>query len=305
MNKKLNLLALALVMLSSAVMASTQLKLNLENGKTCKVKTKTAQTITMNMNGMDMNTEMSMESSISFSVTAVKEDTFEMDVLFEQIVNKIDMPGRSMTMSSAAPGDPSKPEEVMNTVFFILSQNTLKVIMSSSGRVIDITNAKEITEKALAAFDSVPPAMQMQMKPMAEGALGKANLKSMIEAITAYFPDKNSTNNQNWESNISISANGMELVSKSKYKIKKTEGSNIVLAAESTIEPAGNGKMTANGMEVAYEMRGMGQSELTIDALTGWIIKGNGRMRTKGSITAGGMNMPMEIESKTEFVEIK
>ena len=297
-------LALGIVLISiGSTKAASPIQLNLEKDKNYKILSYTEQTISQSMNGMDMEISMKNTNLISFNIVSKEMEYMMAKVSFDSMVNEMDMPGRSMVMSSAKPGDPTKQDEAMNTAFYILSQNPLDVKISYSGRIIEISNANAVCEKMYKSLDSLTQAAQMQMRPMLEASLNTASLKSMIEMIISYLPEN--TNATAWDSKTTISASGMNLDILSKYKVKEQIGNDITLTYEATIEPSGDGTATMNGMKMTFDLRGLGNGELTLDAATGWIIKGKAKQRMKGSITANGMNIPMEVNSKTEFKTVQ
>lgn len=280
--------------------AQTELKLKLEKGKTYSAITKSEQTMNQSMNGMQMVIVINSTSSMSFTPTSLEDGFMNVDVKIDSMVTSVDMPGRKMITNSNKPGNPKNPEEVMSTVMNQVCQNIIKAKMSYTGKIIEFTNVKDIAASALKAFDSVPEPTKSQMKPMAEMMVSESTLKSSIETITAYFPQNTVKVGDKWEGKLTISAGGMTLLITNNYKLKAIDGNIATIAAEAAIEPGGNGKMNMNGMQLDFEIRGMGSNDLTIDTTTGWIVKAKGKQRMQGNISFSGNSMPLEIEGKSE-----
>lgn len=299
---KIKILSIVLLFLFFGLNAAEPLKLNLEKDKVYSVISKTETNISQNMNGMQMDITSNGVSKISFKPLSSEGDIMFVKVTFDSIVNEMNMPGRNIVMNSSKPGNPKNPDDLMNNAFSILSRNPLEAKITKSGKVIAINNAKAVMAEVMKALDSLPQASQMQMRPMLEMTLSEEALKTMVETVTSYFPENNET--EAWTNKFIYSAQGMTLEVKSNYKVKERKGNELIIAGESVVEPSGDGKMKMNGMEFAFDMRGMGSADLTVDATTGWIIKGKGKQRMKGSITANGMNIPMEIETKSEFKNV-
>jgi len=74
------------------------------------------------------------------------------------------------------------------------------------------------------------------------------------------------------------------------------------LAGESIIQPAGDGKMTMNGMQMTIDLKGTAQGELTIDKKTGWIVNGKTKTKMAGSVSVNGNSIPIEMSGTTEIV---
>ena len=306
MKKTILLFATAiLIALSSTSFAATILKLNLEKGKSYKVKSTTQQTIDISANGMQMNIEINSISAISLTPKSIEADYFIAQVKFDSIVTNMSMPQGSMKMNSNKPGNPNNPMEIGGFAMYHLCKNPLEVKMSYSGKVIEIINIKAVNDSINKVVDLLPESSKGQLKPSIEAMASESALKSMIEAITAYLPEKPVDKGDKWESKSALKPNGMELNVTTTYKLKSIVANQAELSGDAVIESGADGTMNMNGMKIPFEMRGISSSELTIDPQTGWIIKGKTKSKLQGSVTFGGNASPMGISGTTEIEAVK
>jgi hypothetical protein len=304
MKKTLIILLTAVLMSFSATKAATILKLNLEKGQTYKLKSVSQQTITQTMNGMQMNIETNNTAVLEFLPEALETDYMLVRVKFDSILSNMNMPMQSIKINTNKPGNLKNPGDLMNNVMSVLVKNPLEVKFSYTGKVIQIINAAAIHDSALRMLDSLPEASKTQMKPIVEMTVNEDALKSMI-VLFSYFPDKPVEPGDKWETSVTIIPRGMELITSTKYKLKNITDGQAIINGDVTIESAENAVMNVNGMQMPFEMRGMGTSELTIDVKTGWIVNSKSKQKLQGSITFNGNAMPMDIESTSETEAIK
>lgn len=306
MKKSLLSLAIAVVIaLSSTCFAATTLKFNLEKGKSYKVKTTSQQTIAMTVNGMQMNMEIKNISVTSLSPKSLEKDYFIAQVKFDSIVNDMSMPQGTMKMNSNKPGDPKNPMEVGGFAMFHLCKNPLEVKLSYSGKVLEIVNIKAINDSLNKVIDTLSEPTKGQLKSVIEMMASESALKSMIEVLTAYLPEKAVDKGDKWESKTILKPSGMEFQVITNYKLKSITVNQAELSGDAVIESSADGTMNMNGMKIPYEMRGISSSESTIDPQTGWVIKGKSKSKLQGSMTFGGNASPMEINGTSEIEAIK
>ncbi len=304
--KKLFILSIAsLFLLGSSMQAASNLKLNLEKGKEYKIKSSSLQTMTMTMNGTQINTDVNSVNVIKYLPEKLDADYMLVRVSFDSIVSNVNNPYKTIKTNSNKPGNPKNPDDLMSNVMATLVKNPLEVKLSYAGKVLEIINLNAVSDSIFKQLDSLPEASKTQMKPAVEMAVNSDILKMMIESPINYLLDKPVNTGDKWESNYTIKPNGMELLIGINYKCKNIANNQADLSGDITIESAENGVMNMNGMQIPFDLRGLGTTDMTIDLATGWLIKGKSKQKMQGSMTFNGNPMPMEIESKSETEGIK
>jgi hypothetical protein len=305
MKKITVILSVAVFFSMSAMGAAPILKLNLEKGKEYKIKSSNLQTTEMTMNGTQILTEVSNVSSVRYLVESQEADYMLVKVSFDSIISSVNNPYKSTKINTNKPGNPKNPDNLMGNVMHVLVKNPLQVKMSYSGKVIEIINLKAVIDSALKQLDSLPEATKSQMKSSVEMAVGQDNLNMMVESPFGFLSGNKISAGDKWDAKFTIKPGGMELSIDTKYKCKSISEGKAEITGDIAIESPENGVMSMNGMQMPYELRGMGTNEVTVDLSTGWIVKSKGRQKMQGSMTFNGNSMPMNIESKSESEAIK
>ena len=305
MRKTIVLFAVTLFMSLTSIEGAPVLKLNLEKGKEYKLKSTNLQTMDMTMNGAQILTEISNTSSARYLAESFEADYLLVRVTFDSIISNVSNPYKSSKINTNKPGNPKKPDDLMNNVMLTLVKNPLEVKMSYIGKVIEILNLKAISDSIMKQLDSLPEATKAQMKPAVEMSTNQDMLKMMIESPMSYLSGNAISSGDKWESKYTIKPNGMELTIDTKYKCKSISDNKAELTGDIAIESPDNGVMNMNGAQIPFEMRGMGTTEVSVDLNTGLIIKSKGRQKMQGSMTFNGNAMPLSIESKFEAEVVK
>jgi hypothetical protein len=97
-----------------------------------------------------------------------------------------------------------------------------------------------------------------------------------------------------WETSVSQSSNGANMVTTNNLTLKKINGGVAEISGSSTIEPD-------KGSPSSMDLRGLGKSSLTIDTKSGLVVKGSTQTHTQGS--ANGV--PIEMDSTTELTVVQ
>jgi hypothetical protein len=294
---------------SISLMAQTaNLKFNLEKGKTYRVKSTNEVTSAVNYNGMQQNSEVTNISIMSVKAVAIMADHFLAEVRIDSMATKISMP--KMEMNSSKPGSMSSqnPSDVMGCVLNRLCKSVFQVKMSPDGKVIEITNINAVTAEVTSGIDSITgqtaPMLQSQIKQ----TVSEKSIKSMIEAVTAYMPGKEVKVGDKWNNSLSFSSGGMQMIATSNYKLKSLTGSQAEISSETTLEPSGSEPLDMGGMQMTFDVRGLGKNAATVDAKTGWIIKSTGKSHLQGNLNmkmqGNDMQMPIEIDATNTLVAL-
>jgi hypothetical protein len=173
---------------------------------------------------------------------------------------------------------------------------------------MEISNIKAVADSVMMGTDSVQGPAKMALV-QAKSITSESSLKGMIEGITSYVPNKQINIGDKWASTLSISNGGINLLTTTDFKLKKISDNHAEISGDATIEPiAGGAPLEVNGMQISYDLRGLGKSTLTVDTKSGWVIKHNIKTHMQGNMGIKGqgqdMEMPMEIEGKTDIIAL-
>ena len=312
--KKL-LLAFTAILMGFSVFAQngTTLKLNLEKNKVYRLKSTSEQTISQTMNGIQQNTNVTANSVVSIKMMDASADFIVAEFRFDTLVTITNAMGKVVNINSANEGNITSAEagDVMTVFMNRLSRNPLYVKMDYTGKVIELVNAKMLSDILLKDTASITgesaPVIKMQVANMTS----QKALISMAEIFTHNLPGKSVTTGDKWDITENMNSGGMSLDFITTYSLEGIKENAADLTAESTIQASPNAEpLTYGPAKVMYdELKGMGKSEVVLDTRTGLITLYTSKTHLAGNlnISVQGMNltMPMEMDGTSKVVSIQ
>jgi hypothetical protein len=293
------LFPLTAILMGFSVIAQngTTLKLNLEKNKVYRLKSSAEQTISQTMNGVPQNTNVTSTSVVSIKMMDASADFLVTEFRFDTLVTVTNAMGKVVNINSANEGDIKSTEsgEVMTVIMNRLSKNPLYVKMDYTGQIIELVNAKMLSDillkdTALITGESAP-VLKMQIV----NQTSKKALISMAEAFTHNLPGKSVTTGDKWDITENMNAGGMSLDIISSYNLEGLKDNAANLTADMTIQASPNAEPLSYGpAKVSYdELKGMGKSEVVLDTRTGLLTQSTSKTHLAGNlnISVQGMNI--------------
>jgi hypothetical protein len=289
-----------LSLFSSIVLSqSTELKYNLEKGKTYRVKSTMVQDQTVTVQGTESKTETKNASCFSLKMLDAKPEFFLAETKFDTIRTEVSMP--PMVFTSTEKGDINSEDmiAVTNCILNRLSNSTMVVKFDYSGHVMDIMNFSVIRQTVMQGTDSLKGQAAMA-KGQLEMLVKKESLIGMIEGFTAYLPGKEVKKGDKWETDLISYTGGVGMAINSSFLLTDLSKSTAILESDVIVEPASTDPIVMNGAEITSELRGLGKSHMEIDPKTGWVKNGTSKLQLAGNlnVNAGGQHMTMPVESQ-------
>jgi hypothetical protein len=309
------LFPLTAILMGFSVIAQngTTLKLNLEKNKVYRLKSSAEQTISQTMNGVPQNTNVTSTSVVSIKMMDASADFLVTEFRFDTLVTVTNAMGKVVNINSANEGDIKSTEsgEVMTVIMNRLSKNPLYVKMDYTGQIIELVNAKMLSDillkdTALITGESAP-VLKMQIV----NQTSKKALISMAEAFTHNLPGKSVTTGDKWDITENMNAGGMSLDIISSYNLEGLKDNAANLTADMTIQASPNAEPLSYGpAKVSYdELKGMGKSEVVLDTRTGLLTQSTSKTHLAGNlnISVQGMNiqMPMEMDGTSKIISLQ
>lgn len=305
------LLISAFVVFSLAGMAQTNvaLKLNPGKNKVYRIHSLTEQTTSQTVQGMAQNSETKTTYVISLKMMDATPDFLVTEIRFDTIEVRSNAMGRTTIMSSAREGDVTSKETSDLLSYFMnkLSKNALFVKIDYAGHVVDIVNAKMLSDIVLKDTASITLTGMMgdAMKKQIISMVSDNSMKNMIESITWNLPGGETSTGGNWQIIQKMDYGGMNLDIVTSYKLDNLKDNAAGITAQSDIKAAANATpINSGGATVTYDdLKGMSKTTLVIDPQTGLPLESNGRTSITGNlgVSAPGVNMqiPMTINGET------
>lgn len=312
--KKL-LLSLTAILMGFSVMSQNgaALKLNLEKNKVYRLKSSSEQTISQTMNGMQQNTNVTSNSVVSIKMMDASADFIVTEFRFDTLITVTNAMGKVVNINSANEGNIKSTEsgDVMTAIMNRLSKNPLYVKMDYSGKVIQVVNAKMLSDILLKDTALITGETAAMTKAQIVNMTSEKALISMAEVFTHNLPGKPVNTGDKWEITDNMNAGGMSLDIITTYSLDGIKDNSANLTAESTIQATPNAAPIVYGpATVKYdELKGMGKSEVILDTRTGLLVQNTSKTHLAGnlSISVQGMNlqMPMEMDGTSKIISLQ
>jgi hypothetical protein len=311
---KKTLLSLSAFIIGISLMAQNgaDLKLNLEKNKVYRFKSFSDQTISQTVNGVQQTTNTKSNSTTSIKMVDATPDFLIADIRFDTIVTTTNAMGKIVSINSAVEGNIKSSEmaDVMSCIMNRLSKNSLYVKMDYVGKVIEIVNAKMLSDLILKDTGSITGQTASATKMQIKNAISDKALKSMVEMLTYNLPGKHIPIGDNWNITATMNSGGMSLDITTTYILNAVNGNVATISAESNLAASSNAEpLEYSGAKISYAgINGLGRSTMVLNTLTGLSVENKSKMHITGnlSVTAPGFSMeiPLEIDGESKVVEL-
>lgn len=310
MKKILSAAIIAAFGISMMAQTGVSLKFNPEKNKLYSLKASSEQTITQTVNGVQQVVESHVDYAISLKMIDLTPDFMITEIHIDTLVTKTNTMGKTINISSANEGDIKSLEmaDIMSAIMNRLSKNSLYVKIDFAGKPLEIVNAKILAGVILKDTSSItltgPTAAAV--KTQVAGTVSDDNLKAMISMFTWCLPAREVAEGGDWEVKQQMNSGGMLLDVITTYHLKKIDGKNAIVSAESHVKAAENASpIKSGGANVTYDnLQGFGKSDMVIDVLTGLVIEEVVKTHITGNlgVSAPGLSMqiPMDINGESK-----
>jgi hypothetical protein len=309
------LLSLTAILMGFSVIAQngTTLKLNLEKNKVYRLKSSSEQTISQTMNGMQQNTNMTSRSVVSIKMMDASADFIVAEFRFDTLNTITNAMGKVVNMNSANEGDIKSTEsgEVISAIMNRLSKNPVYMKLDYTGKVIQVVNAKMLSDILLKDTALITGETAAMTKMQIVNMTNEKALMAMAEGFTHNLPGKAVATGDKWDITQNMNAGGMSLDIITTYSLEGLKDNSASLTAESTIQATPNAAPIEYGpAKVTYDdLKGMAKSDVILDTRTGLLVQNTSKTHLAGNlnISVQGMNlqMPMEMDGTSKVVSIK
>jgi hypothetical protein len=311
---KTSILLLIFVFSGTYLMAqnNADLKLNPEKNASYRFRSSSEQTISQTVNGIQQNTSVISNSTLTLKMVDATPEFIIAEVRFDTIGSTTNAMGMTTVINSALEGNISSTNmsDVMSCIMNRLSKNALYVKMDPSGKVIELINARMLSDIILKDTNSVTgptaPMIKMQIRNM----INEKALTAMVESFTHNLPGRSIAVGEKWDVTTTSGASGMSLDIMTSYLLSNIQGNTADITAESNIKASENAApMEYSGARITYgDLKGISKSTLTLDVRTGLPIDSKAKTRISGNLNVSAQGtelmIPMEINSESQLMSI-
>lgn len=305
------------VLFSVSIMAqnNASLKMNLEKNKIYRFSSSSEQTITQTINGNQQTTDTRVNHNLSFKMIDATPDFMVTEVHIDTLKTNTNAMGKTIRINSAIEGDIKSTEmtDVMSAYMNRLTKNAIYVKMDYNGKVIEIVNAKMLSDVIMKDTSAITlTGMEGKgVKKQIEGMISEKTLKTTIEMFTYHLPGKQVATGDSWDINVNTSSGGMSLDINTKYHLDGITGNSANLTIEADIKASANAEPIISGpAKVTYDdLKGMSKSTMVLDMHTGLLIEDKAKTHIAGNLGISGpgfsMTMPMDINGESKVIAIQ
>jgi len=290
----------ALLAISLQAQTPITLKLNLEKDKMYKVKSTGKQTMQITASGQLFNINVTTNNVISYKVQKQDNDIMDIEFKFDTIATKTDSPMGNVETNSAKPAGNDPTEKIMNK----LSMYTIIAKISTSGKFIEFVNYPKFKDNILFVLDSIPATKRDQAKMIADALIQESAIRTRIEPLFAYLPEKSVKTGDVWETTFSLTANSGTLMSLNTFILNGKENNLAKISGKSEIESLPSNDPLA---QMTQDLKGTLTSDGTIDLTTGLISNNTSKGHIEGAMTMKSNNTEMKVkmDSQSETIMLK
>jgi hypothetical protein len=223
--------------------------------------------------------------------------------------------GKTSIMSSVNEGNIKSSEtvDVISCIMNRLCKNAVYVKLDFTGKVLEIVNAKMISDVVMKDTSSITLTgpLASGVKTQIKNLVSDNTLKTMVEMFTHYLPGKQVSASDNWNVTESANSGGMMLDITTNFHLDGINGNAANISAESNIKAAENSvPMLSGGAKITYDdIKGLSKSSIIIDTRTGLIIEDRSKTHIAGNLGVSGpgfsMQIPMDISGESKVFALK
>ena len=280
---------LAVFLLVTAIsQAQQKLQLNLKKGRSYKQVTYNDASITQNIMGQDLKITLGVQSTMTFLVVNANRNDYDMEVSFDNMNLSMGSLQGNLEFDSENPADDDAYSQIMSGVV----GESFHIKMSRSGKVLEISGIEAIWEAAF-ADQNISGSEKAQIMTQLNQTYGSDAIKGNIEMVTAIFPEDKVSQGDRWTSEVEVNS-GAKAIATNTYVYKGTQDGLHQIAGSGTITTSKEGTViNTNGMELTMNLNGTIESEISVNAASGWIVKARINQKIDGTADiAGNAQMP-------------
>lgn len=305
--KKISNVLIALVLLTSCQASKEKLELNLTKGEVYSQKMISNASILQTINGQQVNMTMSFSGDMTYKVTDIQNEIYDMEVRYESLTMKMGVPaGGEMEFSSEI----NDEKDIFSTMLAAMKNQPFFIKMTKTGKINEVKNIENLFSTAFDKFPQIDEVQKQQIQEQLKQAYGEKAFKGNIEMYSSVFSDSPVSKGDKWTVNTQLES-GMSAKMETVYELKEITDKYCRIFGDSKIETADkNAYIESNGMPLKYDMTGTMTSDITIDKTTGWVLSAKIDQTMKGTAyikdnpqLPGGMAIPMTINNEMIITE--
>lgn len=278
-----------------------KLALNLIKGNTYYNLTTATASVTQTVNGQKTNVVTTINCRIAFKVMNIRDSLYEMEMRYQSLSLKMQVPQGTVQYSSAG-------TDAIAKAFAAFCNKPIALVITRSGNLQALAPISPVIDQAV---KQLPADQQPQIKSMMEQSFGERAFRSNFEMGTAIFPSVPIKKNAFWISDTQLESSRPANVH-SIYELRDITPTFNQIHVNSSITYLNRDEFVlTNGIPLKYNMEGSRSADIVVDTVTGWVkqasilqsiggtteIKGNPKM-------PGGVVIPTIMKSEVVITDV-
>jgi len=305
--KKINIIVIVLIALTSCKAQKTELELTLKEGAEYHQISDVTMDISQDYNGMKMDIGTTITGDMSFFVKSKNGKEYDIDVKYKRLGMSMKLPQGKMEFSS----ENNNQQDIYSLMLKEMANKPFFVKMTNKGKVVGVKNTDTLFNSLFKILpETVSDVQKEQVKAQMEKSYGDEAFKGNLEMATAIFPDHPVNIGDKWEIKTELNSVAPSMITTIYEFLEDNKDYYLII---------GNGKINSidkdtyyetNGMQMKYDLAGTMTSTIKIDKQTGWFIeaiitqniKGKSHIKDNPQIP-GGMDIPISIITKMKITD--
>ncbi len=268
---------------------SYDLKLNLEKGKTYTAVQESKNVMVQKMQGQEIPVNMDMNIDYSVKVLDKTANTYKLETVYNYFGTTVEVMGQKKEMNSKM----TDGDDVAKFFNSLVGKKVI-VYITDKGKVTKIEGNKEIVDQLKKNAPDNPLLKNDNVFKIYTDDGIKNTFQNMYS-----FPEKSVKIGDTWTAE-STNNNGFDIVSKTTYTLTAADSQNYTVTSVSEMNTVPNQVFENQGMQIAPNLTGKGNSETKFNKTTGWVTTGTTTTEMSGDLTLknmGDMKMDMNMKS--------
>ncbi|QKJ29738.1 hypothetical protein HQ865_08190 [Mucilaginibacter mali] len=281
-----------------------KLALNLVKGNTYYNLTTATATVVQTVNGQKTQQGTTITSRIAFKVMNIRDSLYEMEMRYENLSLKMDLPQGTIQYNSNGIDATSK-------VLAALRNQPIAVVITRNGNLQALAPISTAIDRAIKQFPQLSAEERAQIKSMMEQSFGERAFRSNFEMGTVIFPSVPVRKNAFWISDTQLESSRPANVH-SIAELRDITPTFNQIHVNSTITYLNRDEfIVTNGIPLKYNMEGSRSADIVVDTVTGWVKQASilqnigGTTEIKDNPTVpGGMVIPTVMKSEVVITDV-
>jgi hypothetical protein len=301
---KRSLTFLLFTLFCAASLAQNKIELNLNKGQVYSQKSSTVMGIKQKMNSVELVINMTINGTTTYKVTDLKDDVYDIDVVYKTLYVKSDLPGGKSLIFDSEKQDKS---DTLSMSMAMMKDKPFHMKMNRQGKVLEISNIDNLYSSIFATFPQLSALQKQKLKQQIEQSFGEKAFRNNLQNVMAFYPRNTVIKGSKWGTNSTFTSANMEMQVSSNFTLDDVNESQYVISGTSKMTvPNADVFKEINGRSTKANISGNVITNMKINKKTGWIEESVSTMDLKGAVTfkadekmPQGMTIPMEVSGKT------